>query len=472
MTERLTPIEAIMWRAGQDANFRMTVGDLMVLDHAPDRDTLVERLEKAAGETSRLRVMPDDPSHAQSRPWWTTAAGFNAADHIQALSIALPGDQRQLLDMVAMLEPRPFDPGRPPWDVTLIDGLDGSRAALYLRAHHALTDGVGGVSLLSALFDEEGDETKPSRSRKVSPAPDEAEVDEQRRPPGTINVTLDLTRAAGAARLAATAMRTIDPYHTVVHAVQSSLDTASSVSRQVVVGEGSLSSLPATRSMHNRFEVISVPAARHTAVALGGSRNDLLVAATAAGLGAYQASLGLPATDLRVAMPASSQGANPRRGLNWFAPMRVTLPSVADHPGPYFGVVTERLARARHEPALRVTAPIATALSRLPNRLLVPAVQTQARAVDFAATCFPGIRGTRAICGVPIVESYPFGPRLGCLMNVTGFGIGDRLDIGITLDAAAIADPDLLVGCVVSAFEMFSSSVDDTAESSTAPTQK
>jgi WS/DGAT/MGAT family acyltransferase len=475
MPSRLSSIEAIMWRAGHDATFRMTVGDLLLLDHAPARDVLVKRLEEAADKVPRLRAMPDDPSHAQSRPGWTSAGAFNAADHVHSMTLAAPGDERQLLDMVALLEPRPFDPDRPPWDVTLIHGLEGGRAGLYVRAHHALTDGVGGVSLMGAVFDQEASEAplperpppEPADDSSVIEAPDDSSPLYERRRPGTFSVTIDLTRAAGSARTAAGTARAaastvlrVEPFDTLVRAVQRSLETASSVSRQVVVGGGSLSSLPSTRSMHNRFEVVSVPNARHTAIALGGSRNDLLVAAAAAGLGAYQAQLGLSPTELRVAMPAGRHRDNGEAG-NWFAPMRVSLPSVAGHPGPYFGVVTERLARARHEPALRLSSSIAATLARLPNRLLLPAVQNQARSVDFAATCFPGRRGAHAICGAKVEQSYPFGPRLGCLMNVTGFAIRDRLDVGITVDPAAIEQPELLVGCIVSAFEGFASAADE-----------
>jgi WS/DGAT/MGAT family acyltransferase len=461
VNERLTPIEAIMWRAGQDPNLRMTVGALVLLERAVDRDALVERLDKAAADVSRLRIVPDDPLHTQLRPWWTEAEQFNAGDHVRALSIAHPGDRRQLLDMVAMLELRPFDPGRPPWDVTLIDGVDGDRAALYLRAHHALADGLGGRSLMGVLFDQPDAPVKRSTARTKTVVVATEEPEETRRQPGTINVTIDLTRAAGAARTAASSLRNVDPYHTVVRALQGGLDTASSVSRQVVVGEGSLSSLPLTRSIHNRFEIVSVPGARHVAIALGGSRHDLLVAATAAGLGAYERKLGLDTTDLRVAMPALTSRGDEPSDLNWFAPIRVVLPSIADHPGPYFGVVSERLARARHEPALRVTTPIASVLARLPNRVLVPALQTQARAVDFAATCLPAVRNASSIVGSQVQEMYPFGPRLGCLMNVTGFGVGDRLDVGVTIDSAAVADPDLLLGCITDAFASFASSADD-----------
>ena len=34
MHERLSPVEAIMWRAGQDPGLRMIVGNLIILDHA------------------------------------------------------------------------------------------------------------------------------------------------------------------------------------------------------------------------------------------------------------------------------------------------------------------------------------------------------------------------------------------------------------------------------------------------------
>ena len=65
-----------------------------------------------------------------------------------------PGDQRQVLDLVALLEPSPFDPSMSPWDVTIIEGLEGGRAALYLRAHHSLTDGSHGVSIVRLFLDE------------------------------------------------------------------------------------------------------------------------------------------------------------------------------------------------------------------------------------------------------------------------------------------------------------------------------
>jgi hypothetical protein len=79
----------------------------------------------------------------------------------------------------------------------------------------------------------------------------------------------------------------------------------------------------------------------------------------------------------------------------------------------------------------------------------------QAHSVDFVATSLPGTRGVRKICGAVVEQSFPFGPRLGCLMNITGFAVDDRLDIGICLDPTTITEPDLLVQMIQSAFKGF-----------------
>ena len=194
--------------------------------------------------------------------------------------------------------------------------------------------------------------------------------------------------------------------------------------------------------------------ARGASLALGGSRNDLLVAATAAGIGRYHGELGHPAAELRLATP-TSQRRGREVGGNWFAPARVEVPTAVGRPGPQFGVVVERLAQARREPALQVASTVAATLGRLPTRLLLPALHAQADSVDFAATALPGLRGARHICGSLIDAIYPLGPRLGCPMNITALGNDDRLDVGIALDHAAVEQPDLLVECLTDAFDSY-----------------
>jgi diacylglycerol O-acyltransferase len=472
VTERMSPVGSIMWDLGHDSALRMIVGDVMVLDRAPPRSMLVERLRKASAIAPRLRQRPDAGAPILARPAWVEEEAFDPADHLRVMAVPGPGNLRQVLDLVTLLELAPFDVRLSPWDVTIIDGVEGGRTALYLRAHHCLTDGVPGVSLVRLFLDDAIATTASAQDASAATAPP-ADADaasgapvaaaaapdtSERRKPGTVSINIDVAGVmAGAvgpiANGVAAALR-IDPLDAVVGRIQRGIDVVNSVSRQVVVTGGPLSRLSPSRSMNSRFEAFSVPGARRTALALGGSRNDLLVAGAAIGLGRYHEQLGMPCTELRLASPARWR--NGFDGGGSVVPTRVEIPVDDGHPGPLFGVVAERLSRARREPALRVTEVLASAFSHLPSRLLVATMRSQAHSIDFVATSLPGIRGVRHIGGAVIEKSFPFGPRLGSLMNITGFGVDDRLDVGIGLDPSAIAEPERLLACMTEAFESLS----------------
>jgi diacylglycerol O-acyltransferase len=432
----------------------------MILDRPPSRADLVERLAGASEHAPRLRQRPGDPSYVRRRPVWTVDPDFDPGLHVRTFTVPPPGELREVLDLVGLLEPVPFEPERSPWDVTIIDGLAGGKGALYMRAHHVLTDGFGGTSIIGLLLDER----RPMRTRselagEVGVESDDGSDGGYDARPGAF--TIDFSRAfrplaAGVRPLTAgvAASLSAEPTGAVVRGVQRSLDVANSVSRQVLVAGGPLGAWPGLRSMATRFEILSVTGARAASLALGGSRNTLLVAAAATGIGLYLEGIGEPCPELRVATPTSLRHSS-EVGGNWFAPIRVEVPTTVGHPGPQFGVVAERLARARSEPALRLTSTLASTVGRLPSRLLIPALHAQADTVDFAATTLPGSRSIRHVCGATIEESYPFGPRLGCPVNISAYGNGDRLDVGISLDPGTIVDPDTLLDCLSTAFSGF-----------------
>jgi WS/DGAT/MGAT family acyltransferase len=458
MSRRLSPLETIMWRVGHDPVLSMSVGTLLLLDRSPGRTALVERLAMVVEQAPRLTWRPDDPSRSHVRPSWIEGDDVELGHHVRELAVPAPGDLRQVLDLAALLLATPFAADRPPWDVTLVDGLDGGQAALFLRADHVVTDGLGGRSLTTLLLDE-----GPVAAAAAAAAAEVASVADladgevptgPARRPGTLTLTIDLARATRPVAAGLSAVTRLNPFDAVVRRLQRGLETASSVSRQLVVVDGPYADLPSGDSATSRLELLSVPAARQAALALGGSRNDLLVAATAGGIGRYLEHAGQACTALRMAAPAGRVRPGGFGG-NSFAPTRLVVPTGAGHPGPQFGVVAERLAAARHEPAARLTDTLASAISRLPARLLVPALRAQAGSIDFVASALPGLRGPRQICGATITAGYPFGPRLGSPVNVTAFGNDDRLDIGIAVDPVAVADPEALVECLASSFRLY-----------------
>ncbi len=128
------------------------------------------------------------------------------------------------------------------------------------------------------------------------------------------------------------------------------------------------------------------------------------------------------------------------------------MPTAAGAAGPHFDVVADRLTRGRVEPALQFASVLAATINHLPAQVLTPLLHAQAGTVDFAATAIPGLRGSGHIAGARIETTYPFGPRLGCPMNLTAFANADRLDIGIELDPAAITEPAVFLECLGEAF--------------------
>ena len=446
----LTPLESVMWRVGQDATLRMTVGVLLLLDRPPDPDALRRRVGTAMAGAARLRQRPEPQPAGRHRPVWVDDGDISPDAHVRCLSMTGAAPQRQLLHLVALLEALPFDPARAPWDLTLIDGLEHGRAAVYVRAHHVLTDGIGGMRLLGLLLDDR-DGAAPAPGAEASSREVPASPLGRDHPAGTITLSIDVPKALRRLVHRVGAARDFDPVDSALRGAERALDVANSVSRQLLISGSAFGTPHPRRSLLSDFEVFSVARARSAAVALGGSRNDLLVAAAAAGLGAYLERRGAPTPDVRLVTP-TYQRHGEGLGGNWFAPARLTVPTAVGRPGPQFGIIAERLAQARREPALQMASRIATALGRLPSNVLLPALHSQSRSVDFAATALPGLRTERLLCGTVIEGAYPLAPRLGCPLNVTAIGNADRLDIGVALDTEAIPDPDELVECLREAF--------------------
>jgi diacylglycerol O-acyltransferase len=87
------------------------------------------------------------------QPYWFDDPDFDIAFHIREVALPTPGNDRQLSEQVARLHSRPLDRSRPLWELYLITGLSGGRAAVYSKIHHSAIDGVSGGDILTAVLD-------------------------------------------------------------------------------------------------------------------------------------------------------------------------------------------------------------------------------------------------------------------------------------------------------------------------------
>jgi len=97
----------------------------------------------------RLVTVPLGLDH----PYWIEDPDFDIEFHVRELALPFPGSDRQLSEQVARLHARPLDRSRPLWELYLITGLHGGRAAIYSKIHHAAIDGVSGGDILTAVLD-------------------------------------------------------------------------------------------------------------------------------------------------------------------------------------------------------------------------------------------------------------------------------------------------------------------------------
>jgi diacylglycerol O-acyltransferase / wax synthase len=90
-------------------------------------------------------------------PYWIEDADFDLEYHVRHVALPKPGDRRQLSIQAARIFARPLDLTRPPWEFTVVEGLDNIEGipkgsfAMVTKVHHAAIDGMSGVDLMEAL---------------------------------------------------------------------------------------------------------------------------------------------------------------------------------------------------------------------------------------------------------------------------------------------------------------------------------
>jgi WS/DGAT/MGAT family acyltransferase len=132
-------------------------------------DHIASRLHLVPAFRRRLVMVP----LGLDQPYWVDDPDFALDYHVRELALPAPGDDEQLARQVARLHARPLDRARPLWELYLISGLSGGRAAIYTKIHHAAMDGVGSDALMSAVVDTspEGRDLPPPPPWDPDPLP-------------------------------------------------------------------------------------------------------------------------------------------------------------------------------------------------------------------------------------------------------------------------------------------------------------
>lgn len=385
-------------------------------------------------------------------PYWVEDPDFDLEFHVRHIALPKPGDWRQFCIQVARLHARPIDLSRPPWEATVIDGLDGIEGipagsfAIIIKVHHAAIDGVSGVDLLNAMHDggrgRDGDGAPAPKAWKPEAVPSPWEL---------------LQRAA---------------VHSVTRPI-ATLRTAASF------GPPMLRTLP--RSLRNRSARLRVPRTRFNQrisahrvfdevrcplgdmkeikqLVPGATINDVCLSVIGGAMRAYLAAKDeLPVESLVTMIPISTRTPDQAgAGGNQVSMMRTSLHTDIADP-------IERLAAVHDSTKARKAAQEGVAAARLldvaqvvPGALIgaaVRAVSTISRdgplTSNTIVTNVPGAREPLYLHGAKLVRST------GCVPLVDGTGLFhcvssyvDTFTFMITADRELLPDPGFYIECL------------------------
>jgi WS/DGAT/MGAT family acyltransferase len=444
--DRLSASDSLMWRIESDPVLRSPILVVGLLDRPPSPEGLEATIDRAAAALPRLRQRIVGPPLGLGRPHWEDGGQPSLAHHVRRVR-APGGDLDSVLDVAQPDAVAAFDPARPPWTLTVVDGLDGGRAAVVLRFHHAITDGVGGIEIAHLLFDR----TRRPRRSRASDAPTTGPAAPVVAPgPRPLAAT-----AAGVARMARVARDAIGAAGHPGRALAAPVRLGRSAARLIAPATGGGSPVLAGRSLDRWLAVTErrLDHVQRAARATGGTVNDVLLAAVAGALAAYHRAQGRPVAAVRVTMPISIRRQDDDLGGNRFVPARFTLP--VDDPDPRARVkIAGAIVRGwRAEPALGSTGLLAAGLNLLPRPVVTRLFGDMLRSIDVDVVDVPGLDRPAFLGGARIDRLWAFAPPTGAALSVTLLSHAGTCCVGLACDRLAVTDPELMDACLAAALD-------------------
>ena len=444
----MSAFESLMWLAEVDPRLRSTTTSVLTLDLEPDWDRFLADHQWLVDAVPRFRQRVVVPTFGVGNPTWVDDPDFELSYHVRRHRLPAPGSERQLLDACAILAMTPFDRAKPPWEATLFEGLEGGRAAYVLKLHHAVSDGLGIMQLLSRVFTRD-------RAAVVRPKPPARD-----RGRGRVVTPMGLGIKALAGVLASLPRSASEAVSGLVrHAgnlvsdlgsTQGSLAYLSSAKRMVGNKPVAGSPLFRRRSLSWRFDTIELPLAdlKAAAKAVEGSVNDCFLSGLIGGFRRYHEDMGVAVSEMPVGFPISLRTGDDPMGGNKFAGSQYDAPVAEKDPVERIRHIQRFVRETRAEPALDVMIRLTPVLTRLPMAAVTRLMAGFTAAQDAQVSNIPGIPFAVFLAGAEVTHYWPFAPAPGCGMMIAMLSHNGRCCIGINSDAAAVTEPELLVQCL------------------------
>lgn len=155
--------------AAERGSINMSVAGLLVLDADPELTLtgLRERVAERIHLVPRLRQRLAEPAMGLAQPVWVDDETFDLDWHVRRLTVASPGDRKQLAALVGQEMSDRLDRSRALWRMWIVEGVEGGgRTAVLFKLHHSIADGLAALAAGAIILD-------PTPEPMLVPPPDE-----------------------------------------------------------------------------------------------------------------------------------------------------------------------------------------------------------------------------------------------------------------------------------------------------------
>jgi diacylglycerol O-acyltransferase len=443
MGAHLTPLDASFLELEQmDESAHMHIGWAMIFDPLPDggapslevlRSQTVERLELLP---RFLRRLSTPRVGTFSIPSWESDPDFDIATHMRHATLPAPGREAELLDWLGDFYSHRLDRAHPLWETTVVDGLAEGRWALATKVHHCLVDGVSGASVTGALLDAEPDPPPGSKGLAAALAPPADEENER----GMLG---KLSGAVGSGAGVALHPRKL------ASALSRSRSMAELILREELIGAPHTSlNGPIGGTRRLAAVGVSLDELKRIKRELGGTVNDVVLAATAGGLRRFFEHRGESGVKrVRAMVPVSVRQASERLALgNRVSSLFVELPIAEADPLLHYRktkAAAEELKRSDQAAGTETLIEVAGAAPPLIHSVVARLAFTP-RLFNITITNVPGPPATLYALGAPMRRVVPLVPIFsGHAVGVAVVSYDGEVTFGLNADRATV--PDLKV---------------------------
>jgi WS/DGAT/MGAT family acyltransferase len=442
--DRLTGLDSSFLHLERDAAHMHVAGCMVFQGEAPPYDELVEQIVSRLHLVPRYRQRLAFVPMGQGRPVWVDDPHFNVGFHVRHTALPSPGGEEQLKRLAGRVFSQSLDRSRPLWELWLVEGLCDDRFAMLSKTHHALVDGISGVDIATVLFDASPD------PMPVAP-PDHEWV--ARPMPSSAQLLADalLERATVPAEIVRGVRATLRGPRQVAERVGRALGGVGAMAK------AGLQAAPASPfnvriGPHRRFTWVRGDLKEFKAVknALGGTVNDVVLAAVTGALGRYLRLHGEATDDLvlRAMVPVSVRADVERGALgNRVAAMWAPLPVGLSDPVHRLLTISRDMEGIK-ESGQAVGAQVLTELTGFaPPTIMAQAARLQARQrlFNLVVTNVPGPQFPLYMLSRQLDAMFPMVPLAeNQALGIAIMSYDGQLNFGLNADYDSLPDLEAL----------------------------